>query len=140
MSSLKFDSLRFARKLKEVGVPENQAEMQAELMAETFGFYIDDLVTKDHLDLRFAEHDAIMERRFAQQEAIIEQRFLQQDAMIEQRFTQQEGTMDRRFAAQDHLIERRISHLDVKLNVMAALLAIIAASVLPIGMSVLFSG
>ena len=38
MSSLAFDSLRFARRLKEAGVPEKQAEALAELMAETFGF------------------------------------------------------------------------------------------------------
>ena len=50
MSSLAFDSLKFARRLKEAGVPEQQAEAQAEVMAETFGFYVDNLVTRDYLD------------------------------------------------------------------------------------------
>tara|TARA_R100001480_G_scaffold18476_9_gene27950 strand:- start:1025 stop:1396 length:372 start_codon:yes stop_codon:yes gene_type:complete len=57
-------------------VPELQAEVQAELMAEAFGFYADNIVTKDYLDstLRaaFAEQDAKFEQRFA----AIDQRFI----------------------------------------------------------------
>jgi hypothetical protein len=34
MSTLVFDTLHFANQLKTVGVPEPQAEMQAELMAD----------------------------------------------------------------------------------------------------------
>lgn len=55
MSAVQFDTLRYARRLKAVGVAEDQAEVQAELMAEAFGFYIDNLVTKDYLDARFAQ-------------------------------------------------------------------------------------
>ena len=68
MTALAFDSLKFARRLKEAGVPDKQAEAQAEVMAETFGFYIDSLVTKDYLDAR-------LEARFAEQERWIEKRF-----------------------------------------------------------------
>ena len=110
MSSLAFDSLRFARRLKEAGVPEPQAEAQAELMAETFGFYVDNLVTKDYLDAR-------LDTRFAEQDARIEARFAQQDIYIEQ----------------------RLSGLDTKLNVMAAILAVIAASVVPLAISTLLA-
>ncbi|HAN28089.1 MAG TPA: hypothetical protein DCP75_10300 [Haliea salexigens] len=57
-------------------MPELQAEVQAELMAEAFGFYADNIVTKDYLDstLRaaFAEQDAKFEQRFA----AIDQRFI----------------------------------------------------------------
>ena len=99
MSSLAFDSLRFARRLKKAGVPESQAEAQAELMAETFGFYVDNLVTKDYLDAR----------------------------------------LDARFSEQDLYIEQRLSGIDVKLNVMAAILAVIAASVVPLAISTLLA-
>lgn len=34
MTTLVFDTLQFAKKLKEAGVPEKQAEIQAEAMAE----------------------------------------------------------------------------------------------------------
>jgi hypothetical protein len=60
-----FDTLRFARRLRESGVSEQQAEVQAELMAEAFGFYIDDLVTRDHLDARLADLERGLERRFS---------------------------------------------------------------------------
>lgn len=112
MSALAFDSLKFARRLKEAGVPEQQAEAQAEVMAETFGFYVDNLVTKDYLDARFAEQDGKIDKRFAAQDIRIEARFAQQDMYIEQRF----------------------SRIDVKLNVMAAISAVIAASVLPLAL------
>jgi hypothetical protein len=76
MATLAFDSLKYARRLKAAGVPESQAEVQAELMAEAFGFYADNIVTKDYLDstLRaaFAEQGAKFEKRFA----AIDQRFI----------------------------------------------------------------
>lgn len=66
VATLAFDSLRYARRLKDVGVPEPQAEAQAELMAEAFGFYADNIVTRDYLDamLRagFGEHDQRFDR------------------------------------------------------------------------------
>ncbi len=77
-------------------------------MAETFGFYVDNLVTREYLDAR-------LDARFAEQDARIEARFAQQDLYIEQRF----------------------SRIDVKLNVMAAMLAVIAASIVPLAVSAL---
>ena len=100
MTTLAFDSLKFARRLKEAGVPEKQAEARAEVMAETFGFYVDNLVTRDYLDARLGE----------------------------------------RFAEQDLYIEQRLSRLDTKLNVMAAILAVIAASVVPMALGTLLAG
>ncbi len=75
MTTVQFDTLRYARRLKAVGVAEDQAEVQAELMAEAFGFYVDNIVTKDYLD------------------ATLDARFAQQDARIETRFAQVEGTL-----------------------------------------------
>jgi hypothetical protein len=121
MSSLAFDSLKFARRLKEAGVPDKQAEAQAEVMAETFGFYVDNLVTKDYLDAR-------LDARFAEQNGRIDKRFAEQDARIESRFAQQ-----------DLYIEQRFSRIDVKLNVMAAILAVIAASVAPLALGTLLA-
>ena len=69
MAAIAFDTLKFARRLKEVGVPEAQAEAQAELMAEAFVYNMDSLVTKDYLDecldARFAAQDVRLEKRFA---------------------------------------------------------------------------
>ena len=52
MTTLIFDTLQFVKKLKEAGVPERQAEVQAEAMAEIIE---ERLVTKQTLDLKTAE-------------------------------------------------------------------------------------
>ena len=132
MSTLAFDSLKFARRLKEAGVPDKQAEAQAEVMAETFGFYVDNLVTRDYLDARFAEQDARLDARLAEQEARLEARLAEQDRRMEARFAEQDARLEARFAKQDLHIEQRFSGIDIKLNAMAAILAVIAASVVPL--------
>ena len=69
MAAIAFDTLRFARRLKEVGVPEAQAEAQAELMAEAFVYNMDALVTRDYLeqclDSRFVTQGARFDTRLA---------------------------------------------------------------------------
>ena len=98
MTSLQFDTLRYARRLKEAGVPEAQADVQAELMAEAFGFYASNLLTRDHfaevLDARFAEQDARIEARFLEQEAKFEARFLALEAKFEARSGKLESKID----------------------------------------------
>jgi len=76
MSAIAFDTLKFARRLIEVGVPEKQAETQAELMAEAFVFNMDSLVTRDYLE-------ACLDARFSAQDARIDARFAEQDKRIE---------------------------------------------------------
>lgn len=92
MSAPAFDSLEFAFRLKEAGVPQQLAEV----MVETFGFHVDKLVNKEYLDARFARRGARLEQHF--------------------------------------------SRLDVELNAMAAVLAIIAASVVPLALGTLIGG
>jgi hypothetical protein len=108
VATLAFDSLRYARRLREAGVPEPQAEAQAELMAEAFGFYVDNIVTRDYLDAvlgaGFGKHDQRfdhVDNRFEQ----IDERFRQIDDRFEQiderfrqvdnRFEQIEGRLER---------------------------------------------
>lgn len=50
MSAIAFDSLRFARRLRDAGgpafrVPEPQADAQAELMAETLSHFAENMLT-----------------------------------------------------------------------------------------------
>ncbi len=86
MATLAFDSLQYARRLKAAGVPESQAEVQAEMMAEAFGFYADNIVTRDYLDatlrVAFAEQDAKFDQRFAAQQTMITTRLNQQDVRL----------------------------------------------------------
>ena len=55
MSAIGFDTLKFARKLKEAGVPEKQAEAQAEVLGEAFLYNLDEIVTRDYLDAKLAK-------------------------------------------------------------------------------------
>ena len=116
MTTLAFDSLRYARRLREAGVPEPQADVQAELMAEAFGFYADNILTKDHfegvVDSRFSELRAQMDQRFAEQDAKFDQRFAEQDAKFDQRFAEQNAKFDKRFAEQHAKFEGRFGRLE----------------------------
>ncbi|MEQ9530382.1 MAG: hypothetical protein RLN59_00580 [Haliea sp.] len=116
LATLAFDSLKYARRLKDAGVPESQAEVQAELMAEAFGFYADNIVTKEYLDIAlraaFAEQDATFEKRFA----AIDQRF----ASIDQRFVDIEhqlGDLKTGLKVElETMITTRLNQQDVKLS------------------------
>lgn len=49
MSSITFDTLKFANKLKEAGVPSAQAEAEASALAEVLDVNLKELTTKDDL-------------------------------------------------------------------------------------------
>ncbi len=49
MSTITFDTLKFARRLKEAGVPEKHAEAEADALAEIFELHAKDLSTKGNL-------------------------------------------------------------------------------------------
>ena len=56
MVGITFDTLKFAQRLKEAGVPDKQAE--AEALAEVFQSNLDQLPTKSDLDHRLKEMEA----------------------------------------------------------------------------------
>ena len=78
MGAIAFDTLKFARKLKAAGVPDEQAEAQAEVLAEAFLHNLDEIVTRDHLDARLAEQDA----RLVELEARLTGRFTDIDGRL----------------------------------------------------------
>jgi hypothetical protein len=49
MSVASFDTLKFANRLKQAGVPERQAEAEAEALAEVLEVNLKDLATRDDL-------------------------------------------------------------------------------------------
>jgi hypothetical protein len=61
MSAIGFDTLKFARKLKEAGVPNEQAEAQAEVLGEAFLYNLDQIVTRDYMDPRLERIEARMD-------------------------------------------------------------------------------
>ncbi|RLA44040.1 MAG: DUF1640 domain-containing protein [Gammaproteobacteria bacterium] len=87
MAAVAFDTLRCARRLKDAGYTDRQAEVQAEIMAEAFVYNMDTLVTKDYLDARFAEQEARIDGKFSEQDARIDGKF----AHIDVQFTEIKG-------------------------------------------------
>ena len=79
MSSITFDILGYVRRLKEVGVPEPQAEVHVQVLVDALSKSMDSLVTKEYLgqclDARFAEQDLRIEKRFNEFESRSEKRF-----------------------------------------------------------------
>jgi hypothetical protein len=49
MSTLTFDTLKFANRLKAAGVPDKQAEAEAEILGEALEVNLQNLVTEDML-------------------------------------------------------------------------------------------
>ena len=77
-----FDTLKYARRLRDVGVPEAQAETQAELMSDALVTVIEDLATTDDLvslgaelrteiDVLAVRLESKMERLFAIQSVML---------------------------------------------------------------------
>ena len=68
MAAIAFDTLKASRRLKQAGIPEDQAEAVAEIMAEAFVFNLDALVTRDYLtevlEAKFAAQDARMDTAY----------------------------------------------------------------------------
>ncbi len=85
-----FDTLTYAKKLQEAGVPPQQAETHAWALKETVE---DTLVTKQ--DLR--ELETRMDARFKEVDA----RFTELETRIDGRFTELETRMDGRFKEVD---------------------------------------
>jgi hypothetical protein len=52
MAAVAFDTLAYVKKLRAVGFTEEQAEVQAEALSDALG---EQLVTKQHLDMRLSE-------------------------------------------------------------------------------------
>jgi hypothetical protein len=55
MATMTFDTLKFANKLKSAGVPDKQAEAEAEALSEVLEINLKELVTKEHLDIKLQQ-------------------------------------------------------------------------------------
>ena len=55
MASITFDTLRFANRLKAAGVPQEQAEAEAEALSEVLETNVKDLASKQDIEVLRAE-------------------------------------------------------------------------------------
>lgn len=100
MAVTTFDTLKFVRRLEQVGVPSEQAEAQAEVLTEAFNVNLEELVTKDYLAAQFAGQKAYVDTRFAEERAYMDKRFAEERAFMDKRFAEERAYIDKRFAEQ----------------------------------------
>ncbi len=103
MVSVTFDTLKFANRLKAAGVPDKQAEAEAEALAEVMEINLRDLATKEDLerfktdiqrDLRELEQRMIgLEQRMEDRLQELEQRMEGRLRELEQRMTIKLGAL-----------------------------------------------
>ena len=55
MATVTFDTLKFVHTLKAAGIPDKQAEAEAEAISEALEVNLKDLVTKEYLDVKFQQ-------------------------------------------------------------------------------------
>lgn len=108
MAITTFDTLEFVRKLERVGVPSEQAEVQAQVLTEALNVNLESLVTKEFLESR------------------LDARFAEQNAHIDIRFAELKSGLDTRL---DTRIAELKSEFETRLQVQTALLGIILLSV-----------
>jgi hypothetical protein len=60
MSTLTFDTLKFANRLKTAGVPAVQAEAEAEALSEVFETNLSELVTNKDMDAKFEKTTSLL--------------------------------------------------------------------------------
>ena len=116
MSALKFDTLKLAHRLREeADFPQRQAEATAAILADTLD---ESLVTRAHLDLKFAELDlkfAGVDAKFAKIDARfmeVDARFAEMETKIDARFKE----IDARFTEMDAKIDARFKETDAKIE------------------------
>ena len=126
MSAIGFDTLKFARKLKAAGVPDEQAEAQAEVLGEAFLYNLDEIVTRDYLDAKLAKVHSRLDGLDGRMEA-----FEARMGVFETRMDTFEGRMGS-FEARMDSLESRMASLESQIRLIAWMVGlIIVVNVIP---------
>lgn len=64
MAAVTFDTLKFANKLKSAGVPDKQAEAEAEALSEALEVNLKELATKEYLSRELRDLEQRIDTRF----------------------------------------------------------------------------
>jgi hypothetical protein len=113
------DTLAYARRLRQAGFTEQQAEAQAEALAAVM---VESLATKadlQELELRLDTRFARIDERFSR----IDERFIRVDerfARVDERFEHLERQMETRFAEQTARLDTRFTELDGRISAQEA--------------------
>lgn len=64
MTAITFDTLKYANKLKAAGVPDKQAEAEAEALSDALEINLKELATKDYLKTKLRDLEHRLDARF----------------------------------------------------------------------------
>ncbi|MGZ5029511.1 MAG: DUF1640 domain-containing protein [Methylobacter sp.] len=64
MAAVTFDTLKYANKLKSAGVPDKQAEAEAEALSEALEVNLKELATKEYLSRELRDVEQRIDTRF----------------------------------------------------------------------------
>ncbi|WP_434428449.1 DUF1640 domain-containing protein [Xylella fastidiosa] len=118
MTSVAFDTLKFANRLKTAGVPAAHAEAEAEALAEVLEINLQGLAESESKNGKaLARLEADMKEGFAQ----VDQRF----AQVDQRFVQMEKNIDQRFAQ----VDTRFAEIKGEMLLLKWMLGVLVAGV-----------
>ncbi len=92
MSAVAFDTLKYSKRLKDAGVPEKQAEVEAEALAEVLEIRLRDLATKDDIQTLRGEIKALDEK-LSGKIGSLEERLGDKMTLLEQRMTIKLGAL-----------------------------------------------
>ncbi|TNW00047.1 DUF1640 domain-containing protein [Xylella fastidiosa] len=129
MTSVAFDTLKFANRLKTAGVPAAHAEAEAEALAEVLEINLKGLAESEskngkalaRLEVDMKEGFAQVDQRFVQMEKNIDQRF----AQVDTRFVQMEKNIDQRFAQ----VDTRFAEIKGEMLLLKWMLGVLVAGV-----------
>jgi len=118
-----FDSLQFVRRLKEMGVPDAQAEAGAELARETIMRMANNLATRDDLEAlrrgledRFDVRCRSLEDKIDAQRASLEDKMDAQRASLEDKIDAQRASLEDKIYAQRASLEDKMDLQRVSLE------------------------
>jgi len=111
---LSFDTLKYANRLKQINVPPEQAELQAEVMKEVLetAFQTAELATKSDITLVRKDMEAMEQRLDAKIEAGNEKL----DAKIDSGYAKLDAKIDTSYAKLDSKIDASNEKLDAKID------------------------
>jgi hypothetical protein len=131
VAAVTFDTLKCARRLMAAGMSEELAAAQAEVMAEAFVMNVDNLVTKDYLEVCLKGLGDRLEARLDEHDRRFE--------AIDARFDKIDARLDRMDARFDR-VDARFAEMASNFRLMYWILAAISMTTVIPALHKLFSG
>ena len=108
MAAIAFDTLKYSKRLKDAGVPEKQAEVEAEALAEVLEIRLRDLATKDDIQTLRDEIKALDERLSGKINAL-DEKLSGKISALDEKLSGKINTLEERLGDKMTLLEQRMT-------------------------------